>query len=178
MQRSHRYRRYSRCSKRYNERMNAKGLGVHVKPFYNEYMKTNTKRCPECGNDKDITEFWRGDCYCKPCSNARKRRYRAEGRLTKPSKEKLRRQQLTDKVKVLTHYGESCKCCGFQDIRALCVDHINGDGHEHRKTVPSGHLYRWLIANNFPVGFQTLCCNCNRIKQFENDEFAHHRSHQ
>lgn len=70
---------------------------------------------------------------------------------------------------ILTHYGGgNCRCvqCGFSDIRALSIDHLNGDGYGHRKRVGNGiHLYNWLIKNKFPSGFQTLCMNCQFIKR-------------
>lgn len=47
----------------------------------------------------------------------------------------------------------------------LTIDHISGQGAEHRKKVGRGdNLYRWLIRMNFPQGFQTLCFNCNFAK--------------
>jgi len=73
------------------------------------------------------------------------------------------------KLKVLTHYGNgktACIRCGFDDLRALSLDHINGGGYQHRKQVGSGiHLYNWIIKNEFPEGFQTLCMNCQFIKR-------------
>jgi len=84
------------------------------------------------------------------------------------------------KCDILTHYGNGkCVCvrCGFDDIRALCIDHINGDGAKHRKQIGDGdnvkggaYLYRWLQINKYPEGFQTLCFNCNQIKKVENKE--------
>jgi len=80
------------------------------------------------------------------------------------------------KTEVITHYGNGkCACirCGYDDIRALSIDHIDGNGAQHRRTikVPSGnHFYRWLRKNNFPSGFQTLCMNCQWIKRVENGE--------
>ena len=29
------------------------------------------------------------------------------------------------------------------------------------KKIGLGRLHKWLIDNNFPKGFQTLCFNCN-----------------
>lgn len=45
----------------------------------------------------------------------------------------------------------------------LCIDHIDGGGNKHRAEI-KGDFYRWLIDNNFPPGFQTLCHNCNMAK--------------
>ena len=71
---------------------------------------------------------------------------------------------------VLTHYGNGelkCVRCGFDDIRALSVDHINGGGSAQRKGFTGGRsIYYWIIKNKFPKGFQTLCMNCQFIKRF------------
>jgi len=67
---------------------------------------------------------------------------------------------------VLDHYGSSCACCGSTDY--LSIDHVNGDGEEHRKQVgirTGTKTYRWLVRNNFPEGFQTLCAACNASKR-------------
>ena len=79
------------------------------------------------------------------------------------------------KTRVITHYGNgkaACVKCGFSDIRALVIDHINGDGASHRKTVKGigMRFYLWLEKNNYPDGFQTLCSNCNLIKMIDNKE--------
>ena len=80
------------------------------------------------------------------------------------------------KLSVLAHYCEAevkCVRCGFQDIRALSIDHINGKGRQHRNQVGATHgraFYNWLKENNFPIGYQVLCMNCNWIKRFENKE--------
>jgi hypothetical protein len=79
------------------------------------------------------------------------------------------------KNEVMTHYGNgkaACVRCGYDNIGALDIDHINGDGAEHRKRedVKTRSFYAWLKQNNFPEGFQTLCSNCNQIKAIENKE--------
>jgi hypothetical protein len=50
------------------------------------------------------------------------------------------------------------------DPKFLTLDHVNNDGHEHRKVLKHRNpatLYRWIIENNFPPMFQVLCFNCN-----------------
>jgi hypothetical protein len=82
------------------------------------------------------------------------------------------------KQDVLTHYGNGkCACvrCGFEDMRALSIDHINGGGNNFRKQnklTSSYCFYGWLIRNNYPEGHQTLCMNCQTIKRKENNEFG------
>ncbi len=85
-------------------------------------------------------------------------------------KNRERKQQLREDV--LRHYSPELKCsrCGFTDIRALSMDHIYGSGNIHRAMVGTD-IYRWLKKNKYPVGFQVLCLNCQRIKCHENNEF-------
>ena len=146
------------------------------------------KNCPHCNQDKAADLFWKSKfskdglaSYCKECQNAirkEKRRkkvgYWAEEAIkdTIPHRERSRTQGRKRKAKILKHYGDVCCRCGFSDWRALSIDHINGDGAQHRKEVPSGKLYKWLIENNLPDGFQTLCMNCQFIKRHENREFG------
>jgi len=70
------------------------------------------------------------------------------------------------KIPVFNHYGWKCKCCKETIKEFLTIDHINNDGAQHRKKIGSWSiaLYRWLVENNFPKGFQTLCFNCNFVK--------------
>jgi hypothetical protein len=75
--------------------------------------------------------------------------------------------------------GPICNCCGFSEhIDFMQMDHIDGSGHKHLQ--PNGKrykgetLYRWLIENNFPEGFQVLCANCNFFKS--NNKQCHHKT--
>lgn len=85
------------------------------------------------------------------------------------SLEKLRRE-------VLTHYGNgriACVGCGFNDIRALSIDHIDGNGHQDRQRKGYGkNFYYWLRTHSYPEGYQTLCMNCQFIKAKTNGEFS------
>lgn len=76
---------------------------------------------------------------------------------------------------VLTHYGNGrCACvkCGFDDSRALGIDHMTGGGNKHKEKLRrmGKAFYRWLIENHYPPGYQTLCMNCNWIKRFTDNE--------
>lgn len=114
----------------------------------------------------------------RECYKRNKEVYRKKGRdkyhnNPEKCKEYQRRHNKEEKMIVLSHYSPEIKCikCGFSDIKALEIDHINGGGNKQRKLIGCGSkFYRWLIKNNFPNGFQVLCANCNRIKQIENYE--------
>lgn len=80
-------------------------------------------------------------------------------------RERAKQRYAADREAVFDHYGRSCACCGSGD--RLTVDHVNGDGAQHRARIGEGgaQMYRWLVANGFPCGFQTLCNPCNISKK-------------
>jgi hypothetical protein len=81
----------------------------------------------------------------------------------------------TLKLDVLSKYSHGnppkCAICGIDDLDVLCLDHINGGGEAHRRTIPNGggglHLYWWIKRENYPLGFQVLCLNCNWKKHLK-----------
>jgi hypothetical protein len=76
-----------------------------------------------------------------------------------------RRYQARIRAKVLDHYGRYCQCCGAEDD--LTIDHVNGNGGQHRAEIGSTSslsMYRWLIAHDYPVGFQTTVHAMQRIE--------------
>jgi len=98
----------------------------------------------------------------------RKHRDRLEAS-SKRSRDKL-------KLEILTYYGNGeCKCvrCGFSDIRALSLDHIIANGGKRKTLRSSGYsFYVTLKRQGFPEGYQTLCLNCQGIKQVEKREWG------
>lgn len=76
------------------------------------------------------------------------------------------------RYKVIKHLGNKCSKCGYdKDIRALVLDHVNGDGKKDRKEKGS-RISRYYIKhlNEAKEKLQVLCSNCNAIKSFENNE--------
>jgi hypothetical protein len=84
-----------------------------------------------------------------------------------------RRQRNSEiRTQVLAHYSPTptptCACCKTTDN--LTIDHTDGNGNAHRKEVlgnaalGGSHFYRWLLANNYPPGYQVLCKPCNTSK--------------
>ena len=82
----------------------------------------------------------------------------------------IRNRRQKQRLEVITYYGGKCNKCGFTDIRALQIDHINGGGTKHKKEIKTFDLCHWIIRNKYPKGFQVLCANCNWVKRFENNE--------
>jgi hypothetical protein len=93
-----------------------------------------------------------------------------------------RRRHLRYKVACINHYSNGtmqCSRCGFTDIRALTLDHINGGGSHDRKyqKYKGSRFYLFLIQEKFPDGFQVLCMNCQFIKRHEKREFHKNTSY-
>lgn len=66
----------------------------------------------------------------------------------------------------MKHYGKECICSGETIKEFLTIDHEEGNGNDHRKSlfgynVGGVHMYRWLKKNSFPAGYRILCMNCN-----------------
>ena len=83
-------------------------------------------------------------------------------------KQKERDYRQRERVKVLTHYGNgslACVMCGESREPVLSIDHTTGEGGKHRKLIKGTPIYHWLIMNNFPEGFRTLCMNCQWLER-------------
>lgn len=82
------------------------------------------------------------------------------------------------RVYAINILGGKCKRCGFDDIRALQIDHVNGGGNKEHKEGGSYKIYLKIISNKNAEGeYQLLCANCNWIKRYENKEVRNGISH-
>lgn len=146
-----------------------------------------TKRCSRCGEVKPLDEFYRYNrskdkhgTWCKACSNkcrqTRRENHRNEERQVAHERylrsgDEIRHynnnRHLERKALLVAHYSNNtnkCTCCGESEVRFLTIDHINGNGSEHRKSSKCGTgsvFYDWLIKEGMPEGYQVLCYNCN-----------------
>lgn len=148
-----------------------------------------TKRCSQCGDVKPLSQFYRDrtrpDGLCNRCKDCRKgadhqryqdnrdailarRRahYEVHGDAVRNAQ---RRYRNGNREAAFSHYGRACACCGATEN--LTIDHINGDGSQHRRELygdsqrGSTRFYIWLIKQGFPPGYQTLCHPCNASKK-------------
>jgi hypothetical protein len=153
---------------------------IHV----DEKNRTLARHCVVCGNI-----FWAipsilkrtGAKFCSmkcseslkfnltvprgPYRGVRIRRFFSE---TSPKSYKNQRKAL-----IMALGGKCCKC-GYEDFRALELDHIRGGGSRLWRE-DSGRVKREIAEfTEYPDRareiYQVLCCNCNRIKKYENKE--------
>lgn len=119
-----------------------------------------TKWCSKCSKVLPLKEFSVDNRkglripvkpHCKKCRNVDGKTY-----------------NLSLKMSVFNAYGGPiCVCCGEAHVTMLTIDHINGGGTMQRKQLKltAGQpTYRWLKDNNYPLGFQVMCFNCNASK--------------
>lgn len=139
------------------------------------------KICALCKKKQPLSNYTNGETRCRKCNKKRAaKRYKespekcravALKSYHKHREERLKQNKERDKERkdiVFTYYGGYvCACCGEDEETFLTIDHIENDGAAHRKAISgqnrqSGQrLYRWIVKNGFPEGFQVLCMNCN-----------------
>ncbi len=122
---------------------------------------------------------------CNHCRNAQRR----EARRNKKGHYATERERYHEQHKkaclalyyrykklVFEHYSTGtpfcCKSCGFNDERALSIDHIDGRGAAHRKQLNGVNLCKWLVKEGYPEGYQILCMNCQFIKRHEQARYG------
>lgn len=121
--------------------------------------KLYTGLCAECGAQKDtISNRGKARGRCAECrSDAKRQNHIIQSR---KSSDKIR-------TEVLIAYGCRCAYCGEANTDQLQIDHVFGDGKDHRVEFGGANrmLYYWLKKHGFPKDrFQLLCRVCNWAK--------------
>lgn len=132
------------------------------KPWVREQESRPCRRCGAEPGHQCVTAS--GTFAVRPHAE----RFIDAGGIPEPTRKNQRAYSASKKRKIreriFAHYGTSCACCGTADN--LTIDHINGDGKQHREEIgkDGNAFYVWLINNGFPGGFQVLCRPCNASK--------------
>jgi len=109
--------------------------------------------------------------------NEHQRKYRAENKGKRSKYLKIYRLEHKDtrradaRLEIIVMLGGKCTRCGFDDVRALQVDHVNGNGNKQRKRLGNS-IYMIMLEDikNGSQEYQILCANCNWIKRYEKNE--------
>lgn len=109
---------------------------------------------------------------CAPCLERKRELYRQELERD-PDKYKSRqykewnnKRNAATRLEVVNAYGGKCVCCGEDHYPYLELDHINGGGAAHRKSIGTSAdaFYRAMRNQGYPPILQVLCANCHRAK--------------
>lgn len=131
-----------------------------------EYSKARRKRlkeqgyCTVCGKVPKSANSQ----LCGGCSRKRKtatKLWKTKNKdhwlfLKNKSSRKCRRDA---RLKIIEEYGGRCSCCGEDEEKFLQVDHIDKDGHIHRKITWS--INQDLLKNKGKYRVRILCANCH-----------------
>ena len=157
------------------------------------------RKCNTCGEIKPLDQFFKRDKIsyfnrCKECEGKYQREYyrslRKRGICTRCRKRKTTSTAACDECRIETRrlsreynanvreevlkaYGGRCAKCGETRLEVLTLDHIDGQGNEHRRRVKQNNMNYLLRAEGFPPGIQVLCGNCHLIKS--RDEWKERR---
>lgn len=84
-----------------------------------------------------------------------------------------RNSQIKLRLQVIQKLGGKCVECGFSDVRALQIDHLEGNGSKLNRSQNWWSRYKEILAGTHKIKVQLLCANCNWIKRYENKETRH-----
>lgn len=104
-------------------------------------------------------------------NNAKCRAYKTKWRLANPEQNKEIQRLFRHKQKdaLIFGYGGCCSCCADKTREFLTLDHTEGGGGGHRKTISNQYLQTLLVRAGCPSEFKgrrfrLLCMNCNLAK--------------
>jgi hypothetical protein len=136
--------------------------------------------CEVCGDTFKIKPIEVGKRFCcsKKCGYARLTKYKfgdnhninIDGVSRAQNQKNLRMRY---RLAVLDKLGNKCCRCGYSDLRALQIDHINGGGKEERRNISNTNSFYAKVVKSYDSKenlYQLLCANCNVIKRIENNE--------
>jgi len=154
------------------------------------------KTCKICGNRLSLESF---DGYhgliCRSCEKRRnadryvanresfrernKEWYKKNAQPDSPYRQRQKNLQKERRRiirhQAIEHYGGHCACCGETENSFLTIDHIYGNGGEHRRQIKRFDVAYWLYLHNYPEGYQILCFNCN-VGRYHNGGICPHKA--
>ena len=126
-----------------------------------EWRNQHKKPCIDCG-----TMIKYISTRCVKCSGVQHRTTREQKKI---SGKIWRDKKLCEyKKKAFDKFGAFCSICGFNDPRALHIDHVNEDGNKERSRYRGSSYIKYKRFFEDTTGkYQVLCSNCNMIKSYK-----------
>jgi len=142
---------------------------------------------------KPETKATRKKYRARPETKAKMKEYASRPEVKAKNNKSAKEKKDIVKMEVYLHYSKihsnsdipCCRCCGLNShIEFLSLDHIAGRKQmdSEPEFVKKGYtskfkihqLLPWIKRNNFPIGFQILCLNCNFAKGHSKDNKCPH----
>lgn len=151
-------------------------LGIYNRDAARRNQKGRVCNGP-CGEWKVWSEFpWRNKnkpelgraAVCNACKVKGQRKHyeltKSNPDYSERRKESRRKSRSDLRAEVIAAYGGKCSCCGESRPEFLTIDHINGNGNQHRHSLKKFgvNFYHWLRQQGYPQEeYRLLCFNCN-----------------
>ncbi len=160
-----------------------------VDGYFKKYRKNNREKLLKGYKIYHLKNAEKGKKYAKEyrknnlekCKNSNKRSYlkHKEKRLVqhkeyrKMNSDCIHKYRVKHRLEAMAILGEICIKCGFNDLRGLQIDHINGGGSKIRRIQKSNNYYKNILneVKNGSKEYQILCANCNQIKKYTDKEY-------
>lgn len=138
--------------------------------MYNIHMKT----CKSCHEKKDVSSFYSFKSKLKSGIVTTYKVSRCKKCMTAASAKRNTVKSIRHEI--IHRLGNKCVNCGFNDIRALQIDHKNGGGKKHIASFSgnSRNYYKSVRSSDLSE-YQILCANCNWIKRYTHNECSNDR---
>lgn len=164
-------------------------MRAKMKLLYDKTYRDKVKSDPVAWKKyKDYQRNWHNRPDVKERRNKKAREkyleFRNDPEYKKSQSIYQRTSRYNKKIEAFTQYSTNgeikCAKCGYEDIRALSLDHINNDALIQKRKINAKHprqvtgtlIYRDLKKQGWPKGFQILCYNCNWIKYIESKGYS------
>lgn len=143
-----------------------------VRQFSREYRRRNNERINASCRTDEYRKRARLKYWKNPEASREANRKRSKTQRYIETRRKYCRNKIAE-LKRLAYdlLGNICSRCGESRIPVLSIDHINGDGAIHRKSLNGSTIkfYKDVIRDG-KVRFQILCMNCQWMKRHERKE--------
>lgn len=148
------------CAKHYQQE------AIKGNPLIKKRGSKHNGLCRHCGS---AGPFRQRETLCIPCRSKQCMTWSKENlEVSREINNKSAKRYYHElRQTILNHYGCICVCCGETSGAFLVVDHIEGGGNAHRRSIGGNSaftFYKWIVKNSFPENLQILCHNCNFAK--------------